>query len=202
MIRILGEPGCDTVMAEGERFDFEKVWTVTRTLVEIFHRLLPAEDGPPGSWRLSGDTQRLYLGAESLDLIKERFVRLASDHETIDTPCYIRLGAYKIILRPLGADQLYLQEDGTITLVDGSPAEKLDPTPKVEVMRNVKGLTHFLLEGDDPLAMKLRAALLIADCRKAGLKTPTFALGNIAVWSFTARDFGRGDGAIRVALSR
>ncbi|HTK60630.1 MAG TPA: hypothetical protein VL283_05520 [Candidatus Baltobacteraceae bacterium] len=195
MISKLKELSEDTMLAEGPRFDLEKVLTegsaLLRTLIGRAQMRFPEAE----PMTIVSETDDFPASVESLDEVEKVFRKVKEDwYDAADLHFYVQFGPYIATWAPLGFDALYGPACNCLTSSEAN-WEDLDPTPVLFFMNREKPF-HPL----GPRATKFLKEIL-GDEKADGVQVdyvPHDADAEIVVVRFTHGAFGAGRGSIRV----
>lgn len=195
MISKLKELSEDTMLAEGPRFDLEKVLAVgsalLRTLIGRAQMRFPEAE----PMTIVSEMEEFPAAVESLDEMEAVFRKVKVDwYDAADLHYYVQFGPYIATWAPLGFDALYGPRANCLTSSEAN-WEDLDPTPVL-----------FFMNRDQPfhpLGVKATKFLreTLGDEHAQGIHVdyvPHDVDAEIVVVRFPHDAFGAGRGEIRV----
>lgn len=197
MLRNLKETGSDTILAEGPRFDLEKVIGIAVPLVRsMVVRSTMLETGHEPLIIRLGDEVPAPLGADGLDRMAEEFrAHRRGVHDASDFSFAVGIADLTLDVCLLGREFL-VGRGARMRTNDGSKPADLDPTPAILVYHRQGPLTPLSNRGKGLIVHSVRSY---------------FAHGVTVVWLPPTEDeqyfadirfphdaFGDGTGEIRV----
>ena len=196
MIEDLKLAGEDVATAVGERYDLAKVLDAAEAFLRGFVAEVALSCAVPTRpiFRFAYDAE-LPLDEAGYAALRRWYSGINARHDVIDANASAVVGPFRVSLRLLGDDDLFLAEgDAEPVTISGAPWRTLDPEPNLVVMPSGGSSPLF-----DPGAPDTVHALVR---KHAPAGTDASGVARIPGLRFPHAAFGAGRGTLRIALMR
>lgn len=186
----------DVATAIGEKYDLAKVLDAVEAFLRGFvAEIMLACAGTPHAILRFGDGDELTLDDAGYAAIRTWYRAAAARHDVIDATVSAIVGPFRVSLRLLGDDDLFLAEgeSGPVT-ISGAPWQTLDVAPNLVVMPAAGSSPLFDAGAPDAVHALVR--------KHAPAGADAAGIAGIPGLRFPYAAFGAGRGTLRVALTR
>lgn len=185
----------DLAIAAGEKYELRKVLDAAEDFLRAFvANVAMAAPGSRAIVRFNHDDE-LPLDDAGYEAIRAFYVRAAKRHDVIDATVSAIVGPFRVSLRLLGDDDLFLKEgEDEPTTISGAPWPTLSTEPNLVVMPAGGSNPLFQFGSTDAVHALVRAA--------APAGTDAAGVSSLPGLRFPHAVFGAGRGTLRVALLR